>query len=203
VGLLREADELLKEALELRPDDSGAGALLVQNAYYDNRFDEAEEIAARTLTRNPTDTNLISFRPAAALYTHRLEDAETQIRQARQGLPDNPVSHGHEALLWALRGEGLRSEECVARALAAKVLITTHHGWHYAAAALAVLDRPAEALRVLERAASIGLPSYPAFRDDRFLVKLNDHPPYRAWLAGLEHDWLEYRRDFGSPSESV
>jgi serine/threonine protein kinase/Flp pilus assembly protein TadD len=203
VGLLREADELLKEALELRPDDSGAGALLVQNAYYDNRFDEADEMSARTLTRNPTDTNLISFRPAAALYTNRLEDAETQIRQARQGLPDNPVSHGHEALLWALRGEGLRSEECVARALAAKVLLTTHHGWHYAAAALAVLDRPAEALRVLERAASVGLPSYPAFRDDRFLVKLNDHPPYRVWLAGLEHDWLEYRRDFGSPSESV
>ena len=106
VGLLREADELLKEALELRPDDSGARALLVQNAYYDNRFDEADEIAARALTRNPTDSQLLSFRPAAALYTNRLEDAETQIRQARQLLPDNPVSHGHEALLWALRGRG-------------------------------------------------------------------------------------------------
>ncbi len=55
VGLLREADELLKEALELRPDDQGAGALLVQNAYYDNRFDEADEISARTLARNPAD----------------------------------------------------------------------------------------------------------------------------------------------------
>ena len=203
VGLLREADELLKEALELRPDDSGAGALLVQNAYYDNRFDEADEMAARSLTRNPTDSQLLSFRPAAALYTNRLEDAETQIHQARQLLPDNPVSHGHEALLWALREEGLRSEECIARALAAKVLLTTHHGWHYAAAALAVMDRPAEALRLLQRAASVGLPAYPAFRDDRFLAKLNDYPAYRVWLAGLEREWLEYRRDFGSPSDPV
>jgi len=203
LGLLREADELLKEALELRPDDSGAGALLVQNAYYDNRFDEADEMAARSLTRNPTDSQLLSFRPAAALYTNRLEDAETQIHQARQLLPDNPVSHGHEALLWALREEGLRSEECIARALAAKVLLTTHHGWHYAAAALAVMDRPAEALRLLQRAASVGLPAYPAFRDDRFLAKLNDYPAYRVWLAGLEREWLEYRRDFGSPSDPV
>ena len=115
-------------------------------------------------------------------------------------MPDNPVSHGHEALLWALRGEGLRSEECIARASAAKVLLTTHHGWHYAAVALAVLDRPAEALTLLERAASVGLPSYPAFRDDRFLAKLNDYPPYRAWLSGLEREWLDYRRDFGASS---
>ncbi len=118
-------------------------------------------------------------------------------------MPDNPVSLGHEALLWALRGEALRSEEYVARALAAKVLLTTHHGWHYAAAALAVLDRPAEALSVLERAASVGLPSYPAFRDDRFLAKLNDHPAYRTWLSGLEQEWLAYRRDFGSPANPV
>ena len=203
LGLLREADELLKEALEVRPDGSGAGALLVQNAYYDNRFDEADEMSARGLARNPTDSQLLSFRPVAALYTNRLEDAEIQIRQARQLLPDNPVSHGHEALLWALRGEALRSEECVARALAAKVLLTTHHGWHYAAAALAVLDRPAEALSFLERAASVGLPAYPAFRDDRFLARLNDHPAYRAWLSGLEREWLEYRRDFGSPADPV
>ena len=131
MGLLREADELLKEALELRPDDSGANALLVQNAYYDNRFDEADEISARTLARNPADSNLLSFRPAAALYTPRLEDAETQIRHARQVLPDNPVSLGHEALLWALRGRRCEARS-VARALAAKVLLTTHHGWHYA-----------------------------------------------------------------------
>ena len=44
---------------------------------------------------------------------------------------------------------------------------------------------------------------YPAFRDDRLLGKLKDHPAYRAWLAGLECEWLEYRRDFGSPPESA
>jgi tetratricopeptide (TPR) repeat protein len=203
VGLFREADELLKEGLEVRPDESAAVVLLMQNAYYDNRFDEAEEMSARALSRNPTDSQLLTFRPAAALYTNRLEDAERQIRQARQLLPENPVSHGHEALLWALRGEGLRTDACVARALTGKVLLTTHHGWHYAAAALAVLDRPDEALVLLERAASAGLPAYPAFRDDRLLGKLKDHSAYRAWLAGLECEWLEYRRDFGSPPESV
>ena len=201
--MFREADELLKEALEVRPDESAAVVLLMQNAYYTNRFDEAEEMSARALSRNPTDSQLLTFRPAAALYTNRLEDAERQIRQARRLLPENPISHGHEALLWALRGEGLQTDACVAGALTGKVLLTTHHGWHYAAAALAVLDRPDDALVLLARAVSAGLPAYPAFRDDRLLGKLKDHPAYRTWLAGLEREWLEYRRAFGSPPESV
>ena len=101
-------------------------------------------------------------------------------------------------MLWALRGDEARAKLFIARTLEGKVMLTTHHAWHYAAAAAAVLGQSEIAMDLLERATVTGLPSYPTFRNDRFLAGLENQPRYQRWLNGLEADWLEYRREFGS-----
>jgi tetratricopeptide (TPR) repeat protein len=200
VGLLPEAKEYLREALAISPYDGAALGMLGQNALYENQLDEAGEIYERALSQNPSEFQALIQRPGVSLYAGDLERAEREIKAARDlgPGPGQPMPDGHEGLLWALRGEESRASVFIAKTLEGKTMLTTHHAWHYAAAAAAILGQSERALDLLERASTMGLRSYPAFRNDRFLARLEGLPRYQRWLGKLEADWLDYRRDFGS-----
>ena len=76
----------------------------------------------------------------------------------------------------------------------------SHHAWHYAAAAYAVLGRKDEAISVLRDAAAAGLPNYLLFRDDPHFSDLQADPGMNGLLAELELGWEGYRREFGRAS---
>jgi TolB-like protein/tetratricopeptide (TPR) repeat protein len=198
VGLLTEAKEYLTAALAISPYDGAALGMLGQNAMYENQLDEAADVYERALLQNPSEFQALIQRPGVSLYAGDLERAEREIKAARDLGPGQPIPDGHEALLWALRGEESRASLSIERTLEGKTMLTTHHAWHYAAAAAAILGQTDKALDMLERASFMGLPSYPAFRNDRFLARLEAEPRYQRWLGGLEAEWLEYRREFGS-----
>jgi hypothetical protein len=102
-----------------------------------------------------------------------------------------------EALLWAKRGDGPRAEALVKTALEdPQTIAHTHHSWHNIAAVYSLLERPAEAVRWLRKAAGAGLPNYPLFRDDAHLDGLRDDPGFQRLMADLRQEWEEYRKEF-------
>jgi len=132
-----------------------------------------------------------------SLYQGRLEDAETKIRQARQVLGDDPWLDSCEAVLWARRGD---RRKAAARAKSSlrpkKAFLHTHHLWHVAAAAYALIDQPGKAINLLRRAGAEGLPNYPAFRDDPLLGSLQERTDFKNLLSRLKREWKGYQREF-------
>ncbi|MBI3693668.1 MAG: hypothetical protein HY238_02350 [Acidobacteria bacterium] len=63
-----------------------------------------------------------------------------------------------------------------------------------------LMDQPAPAMALLRKAAALGLPSYPAFRDDPNLVLLRNHRPFLRLLAELKRECASYQREFGRRS---
>jgi hypothetical protein len=103
-----------------------------------------------------------------------------------------------EALLWAKRGEKRKAEQSLQRALrSTKTFLHTHHTWHNAAAAYAVIGKPGPAMALLRKASALGWPNYPVFRDDPHFQTLHNHPPFLRLMAALKKEWTAYQREFG------
>lgn len=201
LGLHAEARAGLVEALAAHPDDAFTLVFIGQTAMYRCDYAEAREYNARALRVDPANIWGNGFSPSVALYEGRLAEAEEKIRMARQILADDPWLTSCEALLWARRGERKKAEALARKSLKpVKAFLHTHHLWHTAAAAYALIGKPREAIALLRRAGAQGLPNYPAFRDDPLLESLRTEPGFRSLQAKLKREWEGYRREFGSKS---
>ena len=203
LGLLAKAKEGLLEALATHPDDAFTLVFIGHTALYRCDYAEAEEFQARALRIDPANLWGNAFWPTALLYAGRLQEAEEKIRLARQVLADDPWLVSCEALLWAKRGERRKAEALLRRSLRpVKTFLHTHHLWHNAAAAYALLDKPAAAVSLLRRASGFGLPNFPAFRDDPHFQSLQTYAPFRGLLAKLKREWVGYEKEFGGTQGS-
>jgi hypothetical protein len=106
-----------------------------------------------------------------------------------------------EALLWAKRGDKRKAGRLIDKAMRGKSLLHTHHMLHYAAAACAVIEKPAQAVALLRKAVATGLPNYPAFRDDPHLQPLHTHPQFLRLMNDLKREWTSYQREFAAHPE--
>ena len=199
VGLLEESREGLMLALASQPDDALTLTNIAQTALYQGDLDEAEEFQKRALNMDRASLWANVFFPTMYIYRGELDKAVEKIQSAREVLSDDPWLTGCEALVWAKRGEFRRAGQFLRRALhAGKTFLHTHHLWHTAAAVYALIGKPAQAVTWLQRAARMGLPNYPVFRDDIHFKGLQSHPQFVHLLAGLKKEWDDYRREFGS-----
>ena len=198
VGLLEEAKASLKTALAISPDDAYTLVFLGQAELYLGNTGEAEEHFAHAVAVDPSDYFSHIFWPIVSLYGGQLERVEDRIRVARQVAPTDPILPSCEAILWALRGESERAERSIKRALRGKSRLHTHHIWHYVSAAYALLGKFDPAVEILTKASQTGFPCYPAFRNDPFLARLGEHPPFQRLLEDLKQQWAGYRAEFGS-----
>lgn len=198
LGMHEDAREGLMEALAAQPDDAFTLVFIGQCAMYRCDYAEAREYNARALSLDPTHIWGNGFSPGVALYEGRLEEAEERIKVARQVLANDPWLTSCEAVLWAQRGERKKAEALARKSLQpAKAFLHTHHLWHTAAASYALIDKPAKAIALLRRAGALGLPNYPAFRDDPLLKSLHAQEAFQDLLANLKQEWVSYRREFG------
>jgi serine/threonine protein kinase/Tfp pilus assembly protein PilF len=202
IGMLKEAKQGLLMALAARPDDAFTNVFLGHTAMSAWKFEEAEECLDRALRYDPVNIWANVFQPTVLIYAGKLEQAETRIRAAQNTLPGDSWLISCEALLWALRGERAKAARLVRQALhtKAKPLLHTHHMWHTAAAALALLGKPTPAIELLEKAGGFGLPNYDLFRDDKFLQPLKGKQRYERLLAKLKREDDVYRREFAASS---
>jgi TolB-like protein/Flp pilus assembly protein TadD len=197
VGLMDEAEQELAEVLASDPADPTVLQFIAQNMLFQFRIEAAEEYQARALSADPGHHFAHIFQPTVLLYKNDLAGAESALEVARRLLKDDPLLDGNEALLWAKRGEVERATAALARARAERPSVAhSHHVWHYAAAAYAVLGEQNEAIDLLRDAASAGLPNYPLFRDDPHLTSLETEAQMGTVLSHLEREWKAYRAEF-------
>lgn len=199
IGLMAEAEEGLTEVLSMEPNDATVLQFIGQCMLFQFRFDEAERYQALALAADPGHHFAQIFHPTVLLYQDDLTGAESALRVAKQLLKDDPLLDGNEALLWAKRGDAERAGAAIARARADRPSVShSHHAWHYAAAAHAVLGEHGEAIDLLKDAVAAGLPNYSLFRDDPHLDGLREESEMIALLSELERERDGYRTEFGS-----
>jgi TolB-like protein/tRNA A-37 threonylcarbamoyl transferase component Bud32/Tfp pilus assembly protein PilF len=199
VGLHEEARAGLGVALATHPEDAFVLVFIGQVSQYMGNFEEAYEFQTRALRVDSTNIWANMMYPSVLLQGGRLEEAEEAIRTAQQILPDEPWLISCEGLLWAERGEFRKAELAVQRALRSKkTFLHTHHMWHTAAATYSLIGKPAPAIALVRKAASLGLPNYPLFRDDRHFESLRNQPAFLRLLSDLKREWEVYRGEFGN-----
>lgn len=199
LGLHEDARAGLMEALAAQPDHAFTLVFIGQCAMYRCDYAEAREYNARALSVDPANIWGNGFSPGVALYEGRLEEAEQRIKVARQVLANDPWLMSCEAVLWAQRGERKKAEALARKSLQpGKAFLHTHHLWHTAAASYALIDKPAKAIALLRRAGALGLPNYPAFRDDPLLKSLHAQKAFQDLLTNLKHEWVSYSREFSN-----
>jgi serine/threonine protein kinase/predicted Zn-dependent protease len=198
IGMLKEAKQGLLLALAARPDDAFTNVFLGHTAMNGGNFEEAEECLDRALRYDPVNIWANVFQPTVLIYAGKLDAAQARIRAAQNARPGDSWLISCESLLWALRGDRAKAARLVHLALHAKAkpLLHTHHMWHTAAAALALLGKSTPAIELLEKAGSFGLPNYELFRDDKFLQALQGKQRYQRLLAKLKREVDSYRREF-------
>jgi tetratricopeptide (TPR) repeat protein len=199
VGLFDEARESARFALATDPDNAFilSGSILTEA--YSGNYELAEEYAARAISADPAGIFVNALSQSHLLMAGQLERAAARIESVSQKFPGDSSVLASESLLWALRGEKRKAGVSLAKALrpGGKTMLHSHHMWHTAAAAYAVLGKPAPAISLLRKCIALGLPNYPAFRDDPHLQSLHNHGPFIRMMDGLKREWKEYRREFG------
>jgi len=196
VGLLDEAREVLIAALAVNPEDAFTLTFLGQTALYSGELEKADDYYARALAVDPAHLWANLFYPTILLYRRQQERAAEKIRTANVVAPSEATLLSCEAQLWLQRGRNRKAAQIVQRALRGpQPLLHLHHLLHNAAVVYAQLGKPAQAVGLLRKAGGLGLPNYPAFRDDPFLEPLHDHPQFLRLLADLKREWNGYRKE--------
>ncbi len=201
VGLLEEAHEGLMTALGAHPEDAFTISFLAQNSAFRGNYDQAEEFHVHA--RRIDSGNLWNsvFHPSSLIYAGKLDRAIRAIASARQTVGDDPWIAACEALLLAKQGDRKKADKMTGTALTAKkMFLHTHHMWHTAAATYALLGKHAQAIALLRKCQGLGLPNYPAFRDDPHFDSLRRQPAFLKLLADLKRQWEGFQREFGTPT---
>ena len=197
LGLLEESAQMLLEALASDPKDTFTKTFLGQTALYRWSYAEADDWYKQALKDDPAGMWVNLFAPTAPLYDGKFEVAEELIKSARANVGPDPLVLSLEGLLWAKRGERRKATQALGKSLACKKqLAHSHHSWHVAAAAFAVIGEPQRALSLLEKCADMGLPNYPVFRDDPHFVSLHETPRFLKLIKQLNREWTAYKREF-------
>ncbi len=203
VGLLSEALDGLNEALTIEPDDPFTLNFTGQVLEFLGDYEQAGRYQTLALSRDPGHQFALLFVPTSLVHLGNLDEAERNIHSAKKILGDDKMLVATEAMVWARRGNEERAEERLRVAEAAsKTVAHSHHAWHHIASTHALLDRPAEAVRWLEKAATAGLPNHPLFRNDPHLASLKGDPGFDALMQRLETECAAYRREF-APGRST
>jgi TolB-like protein/Tfp pilus assembly protein PilF/predicted Ser/Thr protein kinase len=199
VGLHDTAREVLLAALARHPDDSRTLVFIGQNALFQGNLAEADEYYLRALSIDPASIWANLFYPSVALYAGNPERAAEKVQAAAKVLPGEATIASLEALLWAHRGENRKASQAIQRALrGGKPLLHTHHMLHNLADTYALIGKPVQAVNLLRKAAGMGLPNYPAFRNDPHFRSLHTHPQFLRLMGDLKRDWTSFHEEFAT-----
>ena len=195
IGLLDEALESVHRAIDINPNNTMARFRVGNYLTWQCKFDEA--IAA--LKTVPRDAGpFLVDRSRAENYIHigRLDDAE---EIADRHLNKNPSDEGGsltsvKALILAKRGKKTEAIRAIERAAeVGRGFGHFHHTAYNIASAYAILNNTDLAVKWLEAAADDGFPCFTYFQCDPNLDNLRSHPPFIAFMAGMEKQWKRFK----------
>jgi TolB-like protein/tetratricopeptide (TPR) repeat protein len=197
VGLHEQARQDGLAALAVNPEDSMTLFSIAHADWSRGEFDGATEYFMRAITADSSHLWAHLFLPLVPIYRGDFALAEEKLRSARQVAGNDAMVEAGEALLWARRGETRKALQSAQRAMSHRQVVTyTHHACHAVAATFAQLGKPDQALSALRKAARVGLPDYPLFRDDRLLTPLRKERGFLQLMTELKRTWNDTRREF-------
>ncbi len=188
VGLLDEAEEHVRTAVRLNPNNTMARFRVGVYAAWQCRFDDALAV----LKTVPSDASpMLIDRTRAELLVQLGRTAEA--RAIVDGyLVAHPADEGGSftsvaALIFALEGKEREAQAAIVRAVTiGRGFGHFHHAAYNIASTLAALGQSDDAVGWLEAAADDGFPCWPLFRGDPNLHPLHEHPRFAALLTTLQ-----------------
>lgn len=195
IGLLDEAHQSLKKALEINPNNTMARYRVGVYNTWQGKFDEAVSV----LKTIPSDVSpmLIDRSMAEALVqTGRLSDAETIVDDYLNRYPQDEGGSftSVKALLLAKAGKQKDAEVAIHRAVEiGNGFGHFHHTAYNVASAYAAMNQPDEAVKWLQAAAEDGFPNYTYFEIDPNLNNIRTDQRFIKFMSKLQPQWQRFK----------
>ena len=193
IGLLDESQVESQIALELDPSKNVARLHRAVAQSYGGRYKEAAQ-GLRTLPGDLSSELAGSLMAWCLINLGRTDEASDLIERLLVRLPSDVGGQltGLRAMILAKRGDSPGAEAVIAEAIdKGSGFGHFHHTTHYVAAAYALMDRPADAVRYLHVTADTGFPCYPLFNNDPNLDAIRSDPAFREFISEQRTIWEE------------
>ena len=188
VGLLDEAEEHVRTAVRLNPNNTMARFRVGVYAAWQCRFDDALAVL-KTVPSDASPMLIDRMRAEVLVQLGRTAEARAIVDGYLAALPADEGGSftSVAALLWALEGKEREARAAIVRATAlGQGFGHFHHAAYNIASSLAALGQSDDAVGWLEAAADDGFPCWPLFRGDPNLRPLHGHPRFAALLTTLQ-----------------
>ncbi len=194
VGLLNEAQERVRHALEINPNNTMARFRVGVYDAYQGKFEDAINVF-KTIPRDVSP--LLVDRCMADVFVQigRLKEAEEIVERYLEKHPNDEGGSftSVKAVLLAKRGKTLEAEAAIYRAVeVGHSFGHFHHTAHNIASAYAAMKRPEDAVHWLESASDEGFPNPTYFAIDPNLVTIRHHPRFVDLMAKLQPQWQRF-----------
>jgi DNA-binding winged helix-turn-helix (wHTH) protein/Flp pilus assembly protein TadD len=196
VGLLDQAEEHVRAAVDVNPNNTMARFRVGVYAAWQCRFDEALAIL-KTVPSEVSPMLIDRVKAEVLVQIGRLADARIVVDEylSRHPRDEGGSFTSLSALLFAKEGNSPQTEEMVAHAIRiGKDFGHFHHSAYNIASAWAALNKPDDAVDWLEDAADDGFPCYPYFEADPNLRSLRGHPRFTALMSTLRQRRQRFTR---------
>jgi DNA-binding winged helix-turn-helix (wHTH) protein/Tfp pilus assembly protein PilF len=195
IGLLNEAEESVRRALAINPNNTMARFRAGIYNGYQGRFDDAINVF-KTIPRDVSPLLVDRCMADVLVQVGRLKEAEEIIERY---LEKHPKDEGGsftsvKALLLAKRGKAPGAKAAIERAVElGHGFGHFHHTAYNIASAYVAMNRPEDGIRWLESASDDGFPNPTYFSIDPNLTPLRHHPLFVEFMAKLQPQWQRFK----------
>lgn len=195
IGLLDEAHQSIKSALEINPNNTLARFREGVYVAYQGKF--AEAIAKfKTIPRDVTPLLVDRSMAEALIQIGHTAEAEKLVDEHLRRFPRDEGGSfmSVKALLLAKAGKNQEAETVIHRAVEiGDGFGHFHHTAYNIASGYAAMGRPDEAVKWLRTTAESGFPNYLYFKNDPNLSNIREHPSFIGFMNNLRAQWHRYR----------
>jgi len=196
IGLLDEALDAVKKAIELNPNNTMARFRVSNYLMWQAKPDKALSVL-KTVPRDVSPVLVDRIRAEALIQVGRLGEAQVLVDQYLKTHPADEAGSftSVQALIHAQRGKTTEALDAVRQAAGkGNGLGHFHHTAYNIASAYAALNKPEEAVRWLESTADDGFPCYAYFELDPNLDKIRNHSGFIYFMSGLRKQWEHFKK---------
>jgi len=192
IGLLDHAREMYERGRPFHPKKAVSHSI-VQVYMWSQQYDLAREELQAWRAENPANKYPLYFAPYLAMMTEDWKEAEALLDEARNLLPEEPLTVSLHGLFHALTGSPREAMECLTRACEIpRSFGHAHHTYYQIACIQAVLGNQESAFEWLERSVSAGFPCWPFFLKDACLQNLRALPEFEVLVSSLQAKYPDY-----------
>jgi DNA-binding winged helix-turn-helix (wHTH) protein/tetratricopeptide (TPR) repeat protein len=192
IGLLEHAREMYERARPFHPRKAVSHSV-VQVYLWNQEYDLAREEIGAWRAENPGNKYPVYYAAQLAMMTGDPIEAKTQLDEAIQLLPEEPLIVSLQGVYYASTGLARKALDCLSKACASpRSFGHAHHSYYQMACMLALLGRCESAFEWLERSVSTGFACWPLFLKDPYLKNLRDLPGFEILVSSLQAKYPDH-----------